>query len=64
MIASPCTGVCRLDENTALCGGCLRTREEIACWGAASDAHRRRILQFISGREAAGHVRTMPGENT
>lgn len=60
MISSPCTGVCQLDSVTALCVGCLRSREEIACWGSTSDAHRLQILESIAQREAAGHVRVAP----
>jgi predicted Fe-S protein YdhL (DUF1289 family) len=32
MIASPCIGVCRIDERSGLCLGCARTRDEIATW--------------------------------
>lgn len=60
MIASPCTGVCRLDNTSALCMGCLRSREEIACWGSTSDMHRLQILANIDRRLAAGHRRVAP----
>jgi predicted Fe-S protein YdhL (DUF1289 family) len=33
MIASPCIGLCRIDERSGLCLGCARTRDEIAMWG-------------------------------
>lgn len=32
MIASPCIGLCRIDERSDLCLGCARTRDEIAMW--------------------------------
>ena len=33
MIAkSPCINVCKLDPNSNLCEGCLRTSEEISNW--------------------------------
>jgi predicted Fe-S protein YdhL (DUF1289 family) len=32
MIASPCIGVCRIDERSGLCLGCARTSDEIATW--------------------------------
>ncbi|OYW30856.1 MAG: DUF1289 domain-containing protein [Methyloversatilis sp. 12-65-5] len=57
MIASPCTGVCQIDAVSALCLGCLRSREEIACWGSTTDRNRLQILASIARREAAGHVR-------
>ena len=47
--ASPCTKVCVLDAATGLCLGCGRTRDEIAAWGALSEAQRRTIM---AGREA------------
>ncbi|MEO0391228.1 MAG: DUF1289 domain-containing protein [Pseudomonadota bacterium] len=31
-IASPCTGICKLDEATGWCTGCGRTGDEIADW--------------------------------
>jgi len=31
-INSPCVGVCRIDEPTQLCSGCLRSLDEIARW--------------------------------
>jgi predicted Fe-S protein YdhL (DUF1289 family) len=60
MIDSPCTGVCRLDATSGLCLGCLRSRDEIACWGSATDTQRLRILADIAQRVAAGHVRVRP----
>jgi predicted Fe-S protein YdhL (DUF1289 family) len=33
MLASPCIGLCRIDDNSGLCVGCARTRGEIAAWG-------------------------------
>ena len=31
-VPSPCINVCRMDEATGFCAGCLRTLDEIACW--------------------------------
>lgn len=50
-IASPCINQCRLDARSGLCCGCLRTLDEIAAWGEASDAQRRAILDEIKQRE-------------
>lgn len=61
MIDSPCTGVCQLDPASGLCLGCLRSRDEIACWGSATDIQRLKILDTIAQRLAAGHVRVVPG---
>ena len=34
-VQSPCVNVCRMDEHTGLCAGCLRTLDEIADDGQA-----------------------------
>jgi predicted Fe-S protein YdhL (DUF1289 family) len=43
---SPCIGICRMDPD-GLCRGCRRTLAEIACWGAMSDAERRRWMREV-----------------
>jgi uncharacterized protein len=60
MIASPCTGVCTMNTAGTTCLGCLRTRDEIACWGSTSDSHRLQILANIQRREASGEPRVAP----
>lgn len=52
-VASPCIKVCRIDPVTGWCEGCHRTLDEIARWGEASDAERRRILAFVARRRQA-----------
>ena len=49
-VASPCIKACKLDPATGLCGGCLRTLDEIVRWADASDPERRRILAAVAGR--------------
>jgi len=49
-VASPCIGVCRMDDATGWCEGCLRTIDEIVAWGGTSDAHRREVLGQLSAR--------------
>ena len=51
-VPSPCISVCRIDEASGLCVGCLRTLDEIAAWGALDDAARRRVWQAIVLRRA------------
>lgn len=53
MIPSPCIGVCRLDRETGLCEGCLRTGEEIACWPYVKDTERLAIVQRLRERRRA-----------
>lgn len=55
-VPSPCVGVCRMDETRGLCAGCWRTLDEIAAWGAADDATRRRIWQAVEARQAAASL--------
>lgn len=49
-LPSPCIGICRIDARTALCEGCLRTRDEIAQWGVFDDASKRTVWQAIGRR--------------
>lgn len=51
-VASPCTKICRLDEETGLCRGCLRSREEIRAWAKAGDDEKRAILSRLAGRQS------------
>jgi predicted Fe-S protein YdhL (DUF1289 family) len=50
LVASPCTSVCRMDAETALCVGCLRTIDEIAAWQALDADARRGVLAEIARR--------------
>ena len=43
-IPSPCIGLCRMNADSGLCLGGLRTLDEIGAWAASGDASRRRIL--------------------
>ncbi|HSF49066.1 MAG TPA: DUF1289 domain-containing protein [Burkholderiales bacterium] len=53
-IPSPCIKVCVLDEELGLCRGCLRTLDEIARWGNASNAEREAILKRVEERRLRG----------
>ena len=50
---SPCIAVCRMEPDTGLCAGCLRTLDEIAAWGAMPQAERLRVWDLIDRRRAA-----------
>ena len=52
-IPSPCLGICRIDETTGWCVGCLRTPEEIALWPAADRALRLELLARLRQRRRA-----------
>jgi len=51
-VASPCISVCRMDERTGLCSGCLRTIDEIATWSVLDDDARRAVLDAIAARRS------------
>lgn len=54
--SSPCTKVCVLDAATGLCCGCGRTRDEIAAWGALSEAQRRAVMAGLAARMRAARL--------
>ncbi|MGA7674632.1 MAG: DUF1289 domain-containing protein [Rhizomicrobium sp.] len=50
MIQSPCIKVCTMDAATGLCAGCARTLDEIARWGAMSEAERAVLRRELEAR--------------
>jgi predicted Fe-S protein YdhL (DUF1289 family) len=52
MLTSPCTGLCRI-ENDGFCRGCGRTRDEIGAWSGAGAPFRRRVWAQLPQRRAA-----------
>ena len=52
-VASPCINVCRMNPDTGLCEGCLRTLAEIAAWSRMSADEKRAVLAQLAGRGAA-----------
>jgi predicted Fe-S protein YdhL (DUF1289 family) len=51
--ASPCIGVCRLDQHGQVCVGCGRTIAEIAAWPSLSAEERRAIVARLQASRAA-----------
>ena len=49
-IASPCTGICKLDEATGWCLGCGRTGAEMDGWRVQSEAARQAVWDQIPSR--------------
>ncbi len=49
-ISSPCVKVCIVDPMSALCIGCGRTLDEIAGWGAMSEAERSAAMATLEAR--------------
>ena len=52
-VASPCINVCRMNPDTGLCEGCLRTLAEIAAWSGMSPDEKRAVLARLAARGAA-----------
>lgn len=51
-VLSPCVGVCEIDAD-GLCGGCLRTLDEIARWSTMGDADRMHVMDELLPRREA-----------
>jgi len=49
-VPSPCISVCRIDEASGLCIGCLRTLDEVAAWSTLDDAGKRAVWHAIAQR--------------
>ena len=49
-VPSPCISVCRMDEASGWCEGCLRTLDEIAAWATLDDAARRAVWVDLGRR--------------
>jgi predicted Fe-S protein YdhL (DUF1289 family) len=49
-VPSPCNNVCRIDAQTGLCEGCLRTIEEVAAWGSLDDEGRHAVWKQLELR--------------
>lgn len=55
-VPSPCISVCRMNDATGLCDGCLRTLSEIAAWGSLNDPQRHSVWLRIRERRAQAQV--------
>ncbi len=51
-IISPCIKLCKIDKQTSLCEGCLRTIEEITIWSKASQDQKAAIWIRIDERRS------------
>lgn len=52
-VASPCIGVCTIDDVTGFCQGCFRTIEEIQGWWDLDNAAKAAIVTQATERESA-----------
>ncbi|MGO2241464.1 MAG: DUF1289 domain-containing protein [Halomonas sp.] len=49
---SPCVQICHIESSTSVCEGCGRTLDEIACWGAMTEAEKAPVWERL---EAEGY---------
>lgn len=59
-VASPCISVCRMNSQSGLCEGCLRTLDEIAAWSTMDGEGKQAVWALIAQR-AAPHPSPLPG---
>lgn len=50
-IASPCIGVCAMNEESGLCEGCFRSIEEIREWWDMSPESRNTVMDQLEQRQ-------------
>jgi uncharacterized protein len=50
---SPCISLCRIDERSGLCEGCMRSLDEIAAWGTMNATDKRRVWTLLAQRRAS-----------
>jgi uncharacterized protein len=52
-VPSPCINICRMDDATGWCDGCLRTIDEIANWSLYDETTKRAIWEELDARHAS-----------
>jgi predicted Fe-S protein YdhL (DUF1289 family) len=50
-VVSPCVKLYKIDKQTELCQGCLRTIDEIVVWSKASNGQKLEIWERIHQRQ-------------
>jgi uncharacterized protein len=60
---SPCVNICRMDEASGWCEGCLRTLDEIACWSLLDEAEKATVLHDLGARRVAWAQRAATPEH-
>jgi predicted Fe-S protein YdhL (DUF1289 family) len=57
---SPCVSICRLDDATGYCIGCLRTIDEIRDWIIMMPAEREAVLKRLDERRQSAKTGGAP----
>ena len=65
-VASPCINICRMDEASGWCAGCLRSIDEIALWSQLPEEARRAVCAALPARRVQWRAlrRALPPEPT
>lgn len=53
-VASPCIGICSMDQVSGLCLGCYRTIDEIRAWREMLEVDKRQLLELVEARQLEG----------
>jgi uncharacterized protein len=61
-IPSPCIDVCRMEERSGWCEGCLRTIDEIAAWSTMSEGAKRSVWKLLGPRRKQRAAQGVPTE--
>ena len=56
MYVTPCISVCKIDEDTNLCLGCNRTKEEIRNWPNMTSEERLVVMRRLGYGQRIGRV--------
>ncbi|MES2258828.1 MAG: DUF1289 domain-containing protein [Pseudomonadota bacterium] len=51
IVPSPCVSLCKMNRETGLCEGCMRTIDEIVQWSRADNDFKRAVWEEIRRRE-------------
>ncbi len=51
-VPSPCVSLCKMNRDSGLCEGCMRTLDEIIAWSKADDDFKRAVWAELPDREA------------
>ncbi len=52
-LPSPCINICRMDQASGLCHGCLRNIDEIMAWSRADEDYKRAVWHQIKQRKTS-----------
>ncbi|MFZ6820658.1 DUF1289 domain-containing protein [Undibacterium sp. Ji22W] len=55
-VISPCVKLCKIDNESGLCSGCLRTIAEITIWSKANRETKLQIWKKIDERKSYADV--------